>query len=57
MSYRFFQTAIDRLVSARERQVRRYVNATLLTLDDKQLADLGRNRDEIRREGSQPYYF
>ena len=57
MSNRFFQSAIERLVSARERQVRRYVNGTLLGLDDAQLAELGRSREEIRREGAQAYFF
>lgn len=57
MSGNFFQNAFDRLVSARERQVRRYVNGALLAMDDTQLKALGRTREEIQREGSQAYLF
>lgn len=57
MSSNFFQNAFDRLVSARERQVRRYVNGALLSMDDAQLKALGRTREEIRREGAQAYFF
>ncbi|WP_322990196.1 MULTISPECIES: hypothetical protein [unclassified Hoeflea] len=57
MSSKFFQNAFNRLVAARELQVRRYVNGSLLTMDDAQLAALGRTREEIRREGSQAYLF
>ncbi|MDP2733162.1 MAG: hypothetical protein Q8O63_08655 [Hoeflea sp.] len=57
MSGTFFKNALDRIVIARERQVRRYVNGALLNMDDTQLAALGRTREEIQREGSQPYFF
>lgn len=57
MSGTFFKNALDRIVTARERQVRRYVNGALLNMDDTQLAALGRTREEIQREGSQPYFF
>jgi len=57
MSGTFFKTALDRIVTARERQVRRYVNGALLNMDDTQLAALGRTREELQREGSQPYFF
>lgn len=57
MSSNFLQNAFDRLVTARERQARRYVNGALLTLDDSQLKTLGRTREEIRREGAQLSYF
>jgi hypothetical protein len=48
MSVKFFQNAFDRLVSARERQVRRYVNGALLAMDDAQLKELGRTREELQ---------
>ncbi|MDF1609548.1 hypothetical protein PZ897_15280 [Hoeflea sp. YIM 152468] len=57
MSGNIFQNAFNRIVSARERQVRRYVNGALLSMDDKQLKALGRTREELRREGAQAYYF
>ncbi|MBC7282938.1 hypothetical protein [Hoeflea sp.] len=57
MSGNIFQTAFDRLVSARERQVRRYVNGALLSMDDDQLKALGRSREELQREGAQAYFF
>ncbi|MCY0095989.1 hypothetical protein [Hoeflea ulvae] len=57
MSGKFFKNALDRIVSARERQVRRYVNGVLLGMDDSQLKALGRDREDIKREGSQTYLF
>lgn len=57
MSGNIFQNAFDRLVTARERQVRRYVNGALLNMDDDQLKALGRTRSEIQREGAQAYFF
>ncbi len=44
--------AFARLISARERQVRRYVNGYLLSLDDATLAAHGYDRNELSREGS-----
>lgn len=52
-----FRTAFDRMVAARERQARRYVNGYLMTLDDESLKALNRSRDELRREGTAPFYF
>ena len=52
-----FRTAFDRMVAARERQARRYVNTHLLTLDDESLRALGRSRDELRREGRAAFLF
>lgn len=43
--------AFDRMVSARERQARRYVNGYLLSLDDATLAVYGYDRAELEREG------
>lgn len=57
MANSFFQNAFDRLVSARERQVRRYVNGALLSMDDAQLKALGRSREQLKREGAQAYFF
>jgi hypothetical protein len=57
MSKRFFHNALDRLIAARERQVRRYVNGALLQLDDETLESLGRSREQLNREGVQAYYF
>ena len=45
-----FREAFDRMVAAREKQVRRYVNGHLLTLDDDALKAFGRTREELRRE-------
>jgi len=57
MSGNIFQNAFDRLVTARERQVRRYVNGALLAMDDTQLKAIGRTREELHREGAQAYFF
>jgi hypothetical protein len=57
MASRFFHDTFDRLVAARERQVRRYVNDALLQLDDEALKAIGRNREDIRREGTQAYFI
>jgi hypothetical protein len=42
----------DRMIEARSRQARRYVNGYLLSLDDATLAAHGYNREELEREGS-----
>lgn len=52
-----FRSAFKRVVAAREKQVRRAVNAHLLTLDDKTLRDMGRSREELRREGTSSFVF
>ncbi len=57
MRNNFFRTAFDRMVAARERQVRHYVNGHLLSLDDESLKAMGRSRDELRREGASPFLF
>jgi len=49
---RVTRTGFDRMVSARERQVRRYANSVLLSLDDETLAHAGLNRGEIEKQGS-----
>nr|WP_197673795.1 hypothetical protein [Stappia sp. ES.058] len=48
----FVGKAFASLVSARERQARRYVNGYLLSLDDATLAGYGYDRAELERQGS-----
>ncbi|WP_349357666.1 hypothetical protein [Stappia sp.] len=48
----FMRRAFDGLVSARERQARRYVNGYLLSLDDATLAAHGYDRAELERQGA-----
>lgn len=52
-----FRRAMDRMVSAREKQVTRYVNGYLLTLDDQTLAEHGYNRKALEKAGSAVYPF
>ncbi|MCB1464123.1 MAG: hypothetical protein KDJ90_17290 [Nitratireductor sp.] len=49
------RTGFDRMISARERQARRYVNSALLHLDDATLARAGYNRKDIEKQGSAFY--
>ncbi|AXS41319.1 hypothetical protein [Breoghania sp. L-A4] len=44
--------ALDRLMTAREEQARRYVNGYLLSLDDATLAGYGYDRRELERQGA-----
>ncbi|MBO6920110.1 MAG: hypothetical protein JJ858_16910 [Rhizobiaceae bacterium] len=55
MANTLLKSAFERMIYARERQVRRYVNGTLIGLDDATLKSIGRTREEIRKEGYQPY--
>jgi hypothetical protein len=41
-----------RMIAARERQARRYVNATLLQFDDETLARAGYNRRALEQDGA-----
>jgi hypothetical protein len=50
MANTFFRTAYDRLVLARERQARRYINGQLLSFDDDTLTALGHSREKLLRE-------
>jgi hypothetical protein len=52
-----FRRAMNRMVSARERQVTRYVNGYLLTLDDQTLAENGYDRKTLEKAGSSVYPF
>ena len=49
---RVTRTGLDRMIEARERQVRRYVNGALLHLDDKSLAEAGIDRKELEKRAS-----
>jgi hypothetical protein len=57
MANSFFRNAFNRVVEARERQVARYVNGAMLSLDDQTLKSLGTSREELRRKGATPYIF
>lgn len=48
----FFRNVMDAMVSAREKQAARFVNRTLLMLDDETLKSRGYDRAELRRIGS-----
>lgn len=52
MAKSIFRNAFDRIIEARERQARRYVNDALLTFDDEMLESLGRRRVDVLREGA-----
>ena len=56
MAKNIFRTAFDRVVEARERQVRRYVNGAMLSFDDETLKALGRRREDIVREGASSFH-
>ena len=47
----------DRMIAAREKQARRYVNGALLNLDDETLKQAGFNRADIRKQGAYNYPF
>lgn len=53
----FVRRAFERMVEAREKQARRYVNGYLLSLDDATLAAHGYDRRELEREGSAGMVF
>ncbi|MDD9909181.1 MAG: hypothetical protein OXR62_05755 [Ahrensia sp.] len=47
----------DRMIAAREKQARRYVNGALMNLDDETLAGAGLKREDIRKQGAYNYPF
>ena len=47
----------DRMIAAREKQARRFVNGALLNLDDETLAKAGFTREGIRKQGAYNYPF
>ncbi|MBD8876295.1 hypothetical protein [Roseibium polysiphoniae] len=53
----FVRRAFGRMVEAREKQARRYVNGYLLSLDDATLAAHGFERSELEREGTAGMIF
>jgi hypothetical protein len=57
MANTFFRNAVNRMIEARERQVSRYVNGAMLSLDDTTLKSLGTSREELRRKGATQYIF
>ncbi len=57
MAKNIFRTAFDRVIEARERQVRRYVNGALLSFDDTTLKSLGRRREDMIKEGASTFPF
>lgn len=44
----FFRSALDAMITAREKQVQRYVNGALMTLDDETLKAHGITREQLR---------
>ncbi len=52
-----FKSTFDRMVAAREKQARRYVNGALLNLDDDTLNKAGFSRDAIKKQGVSVYPF
>lgn len=55
MANTFLHNVFNRIIEARERQARRYVNGALLRLDDQSLEALGKSREQLRREGASIY--
>lgn len=52
-----FKSTFDRMVAAREKQARRYVNGALMNLDDATLEQAGISRENLRRQGVSVYPF
>lgn len=57
MANSMFRNAMNRMAQAREKQVARYVNGALLSLDNETLKNLGTSREELRRKGAMPCTF
>lgn len=53
----FFRSAVDALVSAREKQANRYVAGALLMLDDETLKANGYSRADLERRGGVTHLF
>ena len=47
-----FRNVFDRMIAARERQARMYVNGALANLDDETLRRAGLDRADLRRRAS-----
>ena len=52
-----FKSTFDRMIAAREKQARRYVNGALMNLDDATLEQAGISRENLRRQGVSVYPF
>lgn len=52
-----FRSTFDRMIAARERNARRFVNGALLNLDDETLARAGFTREELKKQGASVYPF
>ena len=53
----FFAGLFGTMISARERQAKRYVNGYLLSLDEQTLTELGYDRATIESEGAARFPF
>lgn len=51
------RNTFDRMIAAREKQARRYVNGALLTLDDETLNSAGFDRATIKAQGASVYPY
>ena len=51
------KSTFDRMIAARAKQARRYVNGALLNLDDETLNKAGFTREGIRQQGASVYPF
>lgn len=51
------KNTFGRMIEAREKQARRYVNGALLTLDDATLDRAGYNRKDLMAEGFTAYPY
>jgi len=51
------RNTFDRMIAAREKQARRYVNGALLNLDESTLALGGFDRKTLEKEGASVYPF
>ena len=52
-----FRNAFDRMIAAREKQARSYVNAALMNLDDETLRRAGYDRAKLERSGARGFPF
>lgn len=51
------RNTFGRIIAARERQARRYVNGALLNMDDETLRRAGFNREDLKADGVTTYPF
>ena len=51
------KNTFDRMIAAREKQARRYVNGALLSLDDETLTRAGYTREGLQKQGTSVYPF